>query len=59
MSFLKEQQLKGVIEQHIVSDHAEIDFIEGRGALNFLDIDDVPIQEGEKPSTRQALSPCR
>lgn len=46
--YLQEQQLKGVIEQHIVSDHAEIDFIEGRGALNFLDIDDVPIQdEGE------------
>jgi hypothetical protein len=43
--YLQEQQLKGVIEQHIVSDHAEIDFIEGRGALNFLDIDDVPIQE--------------
>lgn len=43
--YLQEQQLKGVIEQHIVSEHAEIDFIEGRGALNFLDIDDVPIQE--------------
>lgn len=46
--FLKEQQLKGVITQHIDSDHAEIDLIEGQGALNFLDIDDVPIaDEGE------------
>ena len=46
--FLKEQQLKGVISQHIDSDHAEIDQIEGQGALNFLDIDDVPIEnEGE------------
>ena len=56
--YLQEQQLKGVIEQHIVSDHAEIDFIEGRGALNFLDIDDVPIQdEGEAvdPSSIIAL----
>jgi hypothetical protein len=46
--FLKERQLKSVIEQHIDSDHAEIDQIEGQGALNFLDIDDVPIEdEGE------------
>ena len=48
IEFLKERQLKGVIEQHIESDLAEIDFIEGRGALNFLDIDDIPIRdEGE------------
>jgi len=46
--FMRERQLKGVIEKHIESDGAEIDFIEGRGALNFLDIDDVPIsEEGE------------
>ena len=46
--YMKERQLKGIIEKHIESDGAEIDFIEGRGALNFLDIDDVPISdEGE------------
>lgn len=46
--FMRERQLKGVIERHIEDDGAEIDFIEGRGALNFLDIDDVPIsEEGE------------
>lgn len=48
VEFLMERQLKGVIEQHIESESAEIDFIEGRGALNFLDIDEVPISdEGE------------
>lgn len=47
--YMRERQLKGVIEKHIESDGAEIDFIEGRGALNFLDIDDVPISdEGEQ-----------
>ncbi|NND53502.1 MAG: DUF21 domain-containing protein [Gammaproteobacteria bacterium] len=47
-TYLRERQLKGVIEQHIESDNAEIDLIEGIGALNFLDIDDVPIgEEGE------------
>ncbi|MGB5486652.1 MAG: DUF21 domain-containing protein [Lysobacterales bacterium] len=46
--FLHEKQLKGVIEQHIVADAAEIDHIEGQGALNFLDIDEIPISdEGE------------
>ncbi|RZV34132.1 MAG: DUF21 domain-containing protein [Chromatiales bacterium] len=46
--YMRERQLKGVIEKHIESDGAEIDFIEGRGALNFLDIDDVPVSdEGE------------
>lgn len=48
IEFMHERQLHSVIQQHIDSDHAEIDFIEGRGALNFLDIDDVPItDEGE------------
>ena len=48
IEYLHERQLTGVIEQHIESDDAEVDFVEGRGALNFLEIDDVPIfQEGE------------
>ena len=48
MLFMRERQLRGVIEKHIESDGAEIDFIEGQGALNFLEIDDVPISdEGE------------
>ncbi len=55
--FMRERQLKGVIEKHIDSDHAEIDFIEGRGALNFLDIDDVPIaDEGEMVDPSSILS---
>ena len=46
--FLREKHLKGVIEQHIVADQTDVDPIEGRGALNFLEIDDVPIyKEGE------------
>jgi hypothetical protein len=49
IEYLMERQLKGVIEQHIVSEHAEIDEIEGRGALNFLDIDDVPIEDEGQP----------
>lgn len=58
IEYMKEPLLRGMIEQHIDADHAEIDFIEGRGALNFLEIDDVPISdEGEivDPSSVIAL----
>jgi hypothetical protein len=50
IEYLRERQLVGVIERHIESEHAdEIDYIEGRGALNFLEIDDVPIQDEGEP----------
>jgi metal transporter CNNM len=46
--FLREQQLKRVISEHIRSDAAEVDLVEGIGALNFLDIDEIPVvAEGE------------
>lgn len=46
--FLREQQLKRVISEHIRSDTAEVDLVEGIGAMNFLDIDEIPIvAEGE------------
>lgn len=48
VGFLREDQLEGVIEQHIRAHDAEVDELEGKGALNFLQIDDVPIaEEGE------------
>lgn len=57
IDFLRERQLKGVIQQHIDSEGAEIDFVEGRGALNFLDIDDVPIAiEGEEVDPASMIS---
>ena len=61
VEYLREGLLKGVIEQHIDAAHAEIDFVEGRGALNFLEIDDVPIsEEGESVDPGSIVSlPCR
>ncbi len=57
IEYLKERQIVGVIEQHIESEHAEIDFIEGRGALNFLDIDDIPIaDEGQTVDPMSIIS---
>lgn len=57
IEYLKERQIVGVIEQHIESEHAEIDFIEGRGALNFLDIDDIPIaDEGQTVDPKSIIT---
>jgi len=46
--YFRERQLRHLIRKHIEASEAEIDRIEGLGALNFLEIDDIPIvQEGE------------
>lgn len=49
IGFFREHQLESIITQHIISEDAEVDELEGRGALNFLQIDDVPVSlEGEE-----------
>jgi metal transporter CNNM len=46
--FLRERDLHQLIRLHMESRETEIDRVEGRGAMNFLNLDDVPLgQEGE------------
>jgi len=46
--YFREHQLQEVIRKHVESDEAEIDKLEGLGALNFLSLDDLPVsREGE------------
>jgi metal transporter CNNM len=46
--YFREKQLRHLIRKHIEASEADIDRIEGLGALNFLAIDDLPVvQEGE------------
>ena len=48
IAYYREGDLKQVIEKHVEADEAELPLLEGRGALNFLTIDDLPIiEEGE------------
>jgi len=48
ISFFKEKDLKRLIKLHMESPETDIDLVEGRGALNFLAMDDVPVtEEGE------------
>jgi metal transporter CNNM len=48
MYYFKEKDLMELIEMHIRSESTDIDILEGKGALNFLTIDDLTIlDEGE------------
>lgn len=54
--YLREKQLRHLIRKHIEASEADIDRIEGLGALNFLAIDDLPIvQEGEPLNERSVV----
>lgn len=46
--YFDEQELRRVIEMHAIAAETDVDRAEAQGALNFLDIDDVPLaREGE------------
>lgn len=46
--YFRERDLREVIKMHMAADEAEVDHVEGAGALNFLAIDDLTvINEGE------------
>ena len=47
--FYNEKELRELLKMHIDSDATDLEKIEGKGALNFLSIDDLPVvEEGEK-----------
>jgi metal transporter CNNM len=49
IDYFREKELVGLLRAHMESDDAELDEVEGKGALNFLTIDEVRvIEEGEK-----------
>jgi len=46
--YFREEDLRELIKMHVESSDTDIDKTEGRGALNFLSIDDLPLEaEGE------------
>lgn len=48
IDYLHEKELVSMIRAHMEADEAELDHVEGRGALNFLAIDEVRVtEEGE------------
>ncbi|GJM22974.1 MAG: HlyC/CorC family transporter [Planctomycetota bacterium] len=48
ITYLREHDLRRVIAKHMEADEADLEVHEGRGALNFLALDDLPVsREGE------------
>ncbi len=61
ITYFRENELKGIIQAHMDAEEAEVEHVEGVGALNFLSIEDVKVtQEGEPldPASVVAL-PCK
>lgn len=47
-AFFAEEDLRRVIVRHMEAEESDVERVEGLGALNFLDLDDLPIsEEGE------------
>jgi len=58
VQYFQERDVQELIEMHIKSPETDIEGVEGRGALNFLAIDDLPVaREGEivEPKTIVSL----
>jgi hypothetical protein len=48
ITYYGERDLRRIIRTHIKAEEADVDHIEGTGALNFLSLDDIPVvREGE------------
>ena len=47
--YFREAELKDIIRRHMLAEESEVDRIEAIGALNFLSIDDLPIEEEGVP----------
>jgi len=55
VQYFRERDLKEVIRQHIEADEAEIDRLEGLGAMNFLAIDDLLVTHIGEPVDPQSI----
>ena len=48
ISYMRERDLRHIIKTHVEAEEAEVEAVEGIGALNFLQIDDIAVsREGE------------
>lgn len=55
--YLRERDMQQLITMHMKSDQSDIDPVEGKGALNFLALDDIPLsQEGELIDLKSIIS---
>ena len=55
--YFKEKSLQNLIHRHVEDDSAEIDFVEGMGAINFLSLDDLMISQEGRPLNPKSIIP--
>lgn len=57
INYYSEKDLEAIIKMHVQSDQTDVGRIEGRGAINFLAIDDLPVaEEGERVDPLSIIS---
>jgi hypothetical protein len=57
ITYLRERDLRAMIAKHMHADEADLDREEGIGALNFLELDDVPMSEEGEPVDPASVIP--
>jgi len=55
VDYFRESDLKEIINAHIESESAEVDQVEGQGAINFLAIDDVFVKDEGQPIDEKSI----
>ncbi len=56
ISYIRERDLRRVITKHMEADESDLKLVEGRGTLNFLALDDLPLgHEGEPVDPRSVI----
>jgi len=53
--YFRETELKEIIRRHMLAEESEVDRIEAIGALNFLSIDDLPVEEEGVPIDPESI----
>lgn len=49
IEYYRERDLREVLNRHVQAEETDLEHTEGRGALNFMDLDDLPVsREGEE-----------
>jgi metal transporter CNNM len=55
IQYFREQDLKEILRRHMLSEETEVDRIEAIGAMNFLAIDDLPIEQEGVPLDPESI----
>lgn len=55
--YYREEDLRELIRLHMRSPESEIDSTEGKGAINFLDLDDLPLADEGEPIDPRSILP--